>query len=239
MHLSKPHEDAGALVVNLVNPTAGLFDGDEVEIIARVNPGARLVLTTPSANRIYKSRSGSAARVIQKISAGTGSFVEFIPEPIIPQAGAIYDQRTVIHAEAEAEVIFFEWLAPGRVASGEAFRYQQLDWHMDISSASLLVARERYQIRPGVPATIAPLTHKFPLGHYLGAFVITNKSLPPDQLGALSNESTYLGWSQLQNGGWCIKALCADSLSTRRLLEKLRRILYLTLERRMPHLGRF
>ena len=62
MHLSKPHEDAGALVVNLVNPTAGLFDGDEVEIIARVNPGARLVLTTPSANRIYKSRSGSAAR---------------------------------------------------------------------------------------------------------------------------------------------------------------------------------
>ena len=27
-HLSKPHHDAGALVLNVVNPTAGLLEGD-------------------------------------------------------------------------------------------------------------------------------------------------------------------------------------------------------------------
>ena len=47
-HLSKPHEDAGALVVNVVNPTAGIFDGDELELQATVEAGARLVLTAPA-----------------------------------------------------------------------------------------------------------------------------------------------------------------------------------------------
>ena len=30
MHVGKPHEDEGTLVLQLVNPTAGFFDGDRL-----------------------------------------------------------------------------------------------------------------------------------------------------------------------------------------------------------------
>ena len=239
MHLSKPHEDAGCLVVNVVNPTAGLFDGDEVEIIARVQPGAHLVLTTPSASRIYHSRSGRSALVTQKILAGPASFVEFYPEPIIPQAGAIYDQRTLINAAEGAEVMFFEWLAPGRVASGEAFQYHQLRWQTEILASEKLIVRERYCITPSDPPSLASLTTKFACAHYLGAFILSQKSFPEAEVSALNDDTTYLGWSPLRHSGWSIKALCADSLSTRKLLGKLRGILYKALGRGMPSLGRF
>ena len=239
MHLSKPHVDAGCLVVNLVNPTAGLFDGDEVEIIARVQPGAQLVLTTPSASRIYHSRTGRPAIVTQQILADSGSFVEFYPEPIIPQAGAIYDQRTLINAAHGAEVMFFEWLAPGRVASGEAFQYRQLRWRTELFADEKLIVRERYSISPGHPESLASLTTKFACSHYLGAFLISDKPFPEAEVSELNDETTYLGWSPLHQGGWSVKALCADSLSTRRLLGKLRGIFYTVLGREMPSLGRF
>ena len=113
-HLSKPHEDAGALVVNVVNPTAGIFDGDELELQATVEAGARLVLTAPSANRIYQSRSGRPALVRQTVRAAARSLVEFLPEPLIPHAGSVYEQHTELHAAAGAEMLFFEWLSPGR-----------------------------------------------------------------------------------------------------------------------------
>jgi urease accessory protein len=253
-HLSKPHVDADCLVVNIVNPTAGLFDGDEVELAAHVESDAKLILTTPSASRIYHSRSGKPAIVRQRVSVENGGFVEFIPEPIIPQAGAIYHQQTTLEAATGAEMIFFEWLTPGRVASGEVFAYRQLNWETEVRWNGNLVAKERYRLNPTEPETLAALTTKFPQAHYLGCFFLTDLKEParaemhlPRQPGyfpvaeieALENASIYLGWSALTNGGYVIKALCADSLSTRKLLGNLRRVLYTAFGKTMPSLGRF
>ena len=44
MHLSKPHHDAETLVLNVVNPTAGLLEGDEIDCRVDVQSGARLLL---------------------------------------------------------------------------------------------------------------------------------------------------------------------------------------------------
>ena len=74
LHLSKAHTDEGALVVNIVNPTAGLFDGDEVEMCVKVEAGSRLVLTTPSAGRVYRSGTGRGAMVRQRMEVAPGSF---------------------------------------------------------------------------------------------------------------------------------------------------------------------
>ncbi len=238
-HLSKPHRDAGALVVNVVNPTAGLFDGDELELVAHVEPGARLVLTTPSAGRVYQSRSGRPAKVSQTVRAAADSFVEFLPEPLIPQAGAIYAQQTSLELAAGAELLFFEWLSPGRVASGEVFQYRQLAWQTDLQRDGRLLARERYCLEPSQPASLAALTDHFPQAHYLGCFWISPHPLPRAALAALEGPGVYLGWSPLAAGGWTAKALCADALTARRLLGGLRTAFYAAMEREPPSLGRF
>lgn len=240
-HLSKPHHDADALVVNVVNPTAGIFDGDELELLAEVEPGARLVLTTPSAGRIYKSRGGGPAVMRQRVRAAAGSFVEFLPEPLIPQAGAVYAQTTELEARDGAELMFFEWLSPGRVAGGEVFAYQKLEWRTDVRVDGVLAARERYILEPGRPETLAALHRKFPQAHYLGCFWITAQPFPTAAVEALEQEEAgiYLGWTPLCRGGWSIKILGIDALTTRRALSRLRRILYAAMDRVPPALGRF
>jgi len=59
-HISKPFEESGALVVNMVNSTPGYFAGDRLHVSAVAQKGAHLVVTTPSASRAHKAKSGRA-----------------------------------------------------------------------------------------------------------------------------------------------------------------------------------
>jgi urease accessory protein len=244
MHLSKPHVDAGALVVNLVNPTAGIFDNDEIDLHFVVDPGASLVLTTPSSSRVYRSRDGGAALVRQTMEIGSGAFLEFYPEPFIPHAGARYRQHNLIRIAEGGSAIFFEWLAPGRVASGEAFAFEELRWDTDVWSGTTLIARERYCLRPD-DDSLKGLRLPFDHGHYLGCFVILDPGCPfpvaeVEALGA-DVSSVFLGCAPLTGpgGGWTVKAICRDSLAARALLKGLRRVLYAALGRPAPTLGRY
>ncbi|NNM28512.1 MAG: hypothetical protein HKO57_03265, partial [Akkermansiaceae bacterium] len=44
-HLSKPYWNGEVLAAQLVNPTAGIFAGDEMRMRVRVGAGARVALT--------------------------------------------------------------------------------------------------------------------------------------------------------------------------------------------------
>lgn len=123
-HVSKPHRDQKALVVNVVNPTAGLLAGDQIRMDVEVETGGRLVLTTPSAARVYRTNAGSAVSV-QSFFVGSSASLEVWPELFIPQAGAAYRQTTRISVRSGGELLFFESIAPGRVASGETFEYSR------------------------------------------------------------------------------------------------------------------
>lgn len=237
LHVSKPHEDAGALVVNIVNPTAGIFDGDSIELSAEVEAGASLVLTTPSASRVYRSRSGGPAKVMQRFTAQADAFLEFFPEPFIPQGGARYQQTTELHAAPGGTLLFFDWLTPGRVASGEVFEYAELNWDLDATIGEKLVAREHYRLSPG-DCSLESLKRFHPQCHYLSCFLLGAQTLPLMEIESLNSSEVYLGQSALISGGHTIKALCQDSLSARRTLQRLRHILYAAMTRPVPALGR-
>jgi urease accessory protein len=238
LHLSKPHEDEGALVVNMVTPTAGVFDDDEIDIRIDVEDEARLVLTAPSSSRVYRSRKGSHATVQQTFAVGAGGFMEFYPEPFIPHSGARYHQKNTLRVAENGALLFFEWLTPGRVASGEAFEYEELKWDTDLWHGDTLIARERYTLTPR-DTSLASLHMAYKHAHYLGCFVVGDLPFPQDAIEALGGEHVYLGCGRLSQGGWTIKAVCADSLSTRRTMQALRSILYDALGRKAPNLGRF
>lgn len=238
LHLSKPHEDADALVVNLVNPTAGIFDDDEIEMRVKVEPSANLVLTTPSSGRVYRSRNGGHAKVKQTLEIGADAFLEYCPEPFIPHAGARYRQQNIIEFVPGSSLIYFEWLAPGRVASGEVFEYEELRWETDLRCGGRLVARERYTLSPR-NHSLRALRQAYEKGHYLGCFVAGSFEFPADAIDALHSDSVKVGFSRLAHEGWSIKAACVDSHHARQTMAALRRILYQAMGRAQPSLGRF
>lgn len=239
VHLSKSHVDQGCLVQSIVNPTAGFFDGDRLEMNIEVAKGAKLVLSTPSASRVYRTRSGAAAAGYHRFSVGEDALLEWIPEPFIPHAGARYFQRTDIHLDPSASLLFFDWISPGRVAMGETFGYESLRWELDLTVGGRLLARECYELRPG-GESLEALRKKFPAAHYISVYAagIMGRNWPAEMLDALSGDDVYLGHGPMPEGLHVIRALCRDSLAARRLMETLRRELHSAAGIRPAALGR-
>ncbi len=237
IHLSKPHEDAGALVVNLVNPTAGIFDDDEIDIKVTVEAGASMVLASPSATRVYRSRNGNSAKLNQSLHVHEGGSLEIYPEPFIPHGGARFRQQTDIFVARGGTLAFYEWLTPGRVASGETFQFSELEWGLNLWAADKLVAREHYSLRPE-NNSLQPLQLISETAQYIGCFV-QGFEINACDIDAMESSDVYLGCSKLAEGAWVIKAICADSLAARRVMKDLREKLYAAQGKPLPWLGRF
>ncbi len=239
VHIGKGHLDQGALVLNIANPTAGFFDGDRVDTAVTVAPGARLVLGIPAASRVYQTRSGRPAANHQEFHVAEHAFLEWNPEAFIPHAGASYVQTTRIHLHPTASLLFFEWLAPGRVAKGEIFAYQNLRWELDLTVDGRLTARERYDLRPE-NHSLEALRARFPAAHYLTVLAAGSmtENWPAAELDALTDDDVYLGHGPLPQGVHVIRALCRDGLAVRKLSHQLRSLLYLHSRTAAPSLGR-
>ena len=240
IHLSKPHLDEGILVVNVANPTAGLFAGDRVRYRVAVESGARLLLTAPSASRAHRIVAGDA-RVEQEFRVAAGGWLECWPELFIPQGGARYRQRTALHVEEGGEALLIEMIAPGRTASGEVFVFEELDWRTDVFLGAEKIARERYVLTPGSP-TLAAMRARFPEAYYASCFVISPKLRGTDacwqRIHDLHNDEAWVGCSALVRGGWAIRVVAAGSIALRRVIARIREEIYTARNEHPPALRR-
>jgi urease accessory protein len=224
MHLSKPFWDGDVLVVNVINPTAGLLAGDFIESEIVVQAGAALLVTTPSATRVHDTQAGEAC-VEQSFSVASGARLEVWPEILIPQHGAKYRQKTRIKIEAGGALLFMEALAPGRVASGEVFTFGRLDWETEIIQNGTKIVRERFRIAPD-NGSIDPLRAVFPEAYQATVFLVSEHVSAGascwETLRLLHGPDFWLGYSRLTQGGWVVRMLARDSLVLRANLEIIR-----------------
>ena len=240
MHLSKPFLDEGMLIVNVVNPTAGLLAGDRVVCSVSVESGASLSLTTPSANRAHRMDAGFA-EVTQNLRVAAGGFLDCWPEPLIPQAGSRLRQSTNIVVEENGELLFLESIAPGRVASGEAFEFAEIEWRTDIFSAHEHIVRERYRLTPGCES-VRVLKSVFEHAYHATCFAVAPQLSAASpcwaSLFAMQGPEVWIGTTPLGHAGWAIKIITNGSLAMRRTLSAVRSQLYASLGRSEPSFRR-
>ena len=240
MHISKPHLDGNTLVVNVINPTAGLLAGDVIRCDVHVESGARLLLTSPSANRSHRMLTG-LAQVEQRFQVAAGAWLENWPELFIPQAGTRYRQETTLRVEPGGTAMLWELLAPGRVASGEAFAFAELEWTTKVFFGERLAARERYRLVPGEPS-IESVRQQFPTAYYASGFIfsptLNDASSVWREIHDLHAADTWVGCSAHVCGGWSIRVLAADSIRLRKAATRIRQMLYAALGEPAPSLRR-
>lgn len=141
-------EDGSALA-HLHNVSGGLLGGDRLALRVRVGRDASAQITTTGATRIYRPREESAG-VTQsdEIQVGENALLEYVPDAIIPFAGARFSQRTVVHLAAGAGLFWWEILAPGREAHGEVFQYECVEMRADVAAEGCLIAAENVRLEP-------------------------------------------------------------------------------------------
>ncbi len=121
--------------------------GDHLSIQASVGPDAHVVLSTPSANRIYRSLVGEARQTV-RLSVASGGILEWFPEVTIPFADSRFVQTIDIRLAEGSTALIWDSLASGRVARGERWQFECLQNEIQITVASGSRLLERCEITP-------------------------------------------------------------------------------------------
>lgn len=226
-HLSKPYWDGSTLIVQVVNPTAGILEGDTLESEVAAESGASLLVTTPSASRVFHMKSGSA-KSRQLFSVAAGAWLEVWPEPLVPHANSDFHQLTEVNASNESEFFFADYLLPGRIARGELFSWRRLCLDLRVRVGGTLVLRERLDQSGSDLERLAKLAGRA-AGAAFGNIVFSSSALLAEDdwatsLRNLQNEEVQIGVSRLRgpSATFSLKIVAQDGDALRRSIRGVR-----------------
>lgn len=226
-HMSKPYWTGRVLMVQAVNATAGILAGDQLDFRVQVDSGARLLLTSPSASRIYTMPTGEAT-LRQDVRIASGGWLEWMPELFIPHRDCRYRQHTTIELERDATLYLAETLAPGRVAHGEAFAFEWLKWSTHIRYDGQLMLAENYRWSPH-DQSLRDLRMNGAHRYFASAILVHPAAHPlrdwQEALATWNNSDLMIGATQLAPQAYLFRLLAANSETLKETLSRLRILL--------------
>ena len=135
----------------LINTAGGLTGGDRLTIEGTVGDGARLMLATQTAERLYRS-TGGEARVAVALSVGDGAALAWLPQETIAFEGSALRRTLDVDLAPDARFLAVEPLALGRLAMGERLERASIrdDWRVRVGGRS--VHAEALRLGPDIGA---------------------------------------------------------------------------------------
>jgi len=127
LRVLRPHylDESGQVCYVVVNPGGAYLGADLYLIDVDVQDGAKLLLTTQSATKIYRT-PGSFAEQRMTLRLGEGAQLELAPDQLIAYREASYRQNTSITVRPSSSLIMAEVMTPGWSPDGASFRYEEL-----------------------------------------------------------------------------------------------------------------
>jgi urease accessory protein len=110
----------GACHAYLVHPPGGLVGGDHIEIDVAVAAGARALVTTPAAGKLYRSDRRTAEQ-IQRCRVDDGGHLDWLPQENIFFDGSWSRLTTRVELATTATFVGWDIAVLGRPAAGERF----------------------------------------------------------------------------------------------------------------------
>ncbi|MCC6141317.1 MAG: urease accessory protein UreD [Nitrospira sp.] len=171
-------DDSGCAYTWLVNPSGGLVGGDRVTVEAQLGDGAHVLLTSPSANRVYRSEREPAVQTV-RLTVGADARLEWLPEVTIPFAGSRFCQSIHVDLAPGATVVLWDAMASGRVARNERWAFAQYENEIVIRTASGQSAVERCIV------TLDSIGESVKRWDYVGSLFVIGDSIAPERLSVL------------------------------------------------------
>ncbi|WP_042696190.1 urease accessory protein UreD [Azospirillum sp. B506] len=180
----------------LATTSGGMVGGDRLDIDLSAGPGARALITTQAAEKVYRS-TGADCRIDTRLAVEEGGWLEWMPQEAIVFEGSRLRRLTRIELSGDARVVAGEMLVFGRAAFGETVtrglirdawevaRDGRLVWadalHLDDDIAEALVHPAGF----GGAAACATLLHAAPdASRHLDAVRVLAEPLEGARIGA-------------------------------------------------------
>ncbi|MDQ0505077.1 urease accessory protein UreD [Xanthobacter agilis] len=200
----------------VVNTAGGVACGDLFRISATAGAGAHLTLTTPAAEKVYRS-DGAVSRIEVSLSAGAGARLEWLPQETILFDRARLARHYAVELDPAATFLSFEALVLGRLAHGDAMGEGHLEDHWRVRRAGRLVYADALRLSGPIGALLA--RPAVAAGHRaLGTLLY----VAPDAEGRLDEARALLEGAgcacgaSAWNGLLAVRWLAADSAALRR-----------------------
>ncbi|MBU8880697.1 urease accessory protein UreD [Bacillus sp. FJAT-29790] len=142
------HDDSGQVCYYILNPGGGYLDGDRYKMKIALKENARMTLTTQSATKVYKTPKSYAYQETEMI-LNAGSYLEYIPDPLIGYRDARYKQKNVIHMDKSATLLYSDIITPGWSPEGDQFSYDMLQLINEIYVDNQLAVFDHIKLTPG------------------------------------------------------------------------------------------
>jgi urease accessory protein len=143
--------------VYLLHPPGGMVPGDALRVGLNLDVGAKALLTTPSAGKVYRS---DAAKTVQSqgISAqiASAACLEWLPQETIVFEGAEAELNNNFALQGNAALCAWDIVVLGRRASGEGFKNGHCTQKIEISRDGKLLLKERTEWLGGSRMLDAP-----------------------------------------------------------------------------------
>jgi len=201
--------------VMIASPSGGVLQGDRLRLSVAVGRGARLILDTQSATRLYRMPAGRA-QIEARFEVAREGWLEFVPDPYIPFAGSDTTIETAAVVDESAGVLLGEVVAAGRIARGEVFEMTAFRSSLTATrpsgqllfSDATVMTKDESLTDPGMMADGTALA---------SLFVVVAGSDPAVLRVAVGAER--VGTSTLPNGaGTWLRHVAADTASAKAVL---------------------
>ena len=113
-------ESDGTCHAYILHPPGGVVGGDSLDIELTCDPGAHALITTPAANKFYRSNGMTATQRHELRVLGTAC-LEWLPQETILFEGTKVNSSTKVYLEDQASFIGWEIVSVGRPACNEGF----------------------------------------------------------------------------------------------------------------------
>ncbi|OAN45657.1 urease accessory protein [Paramagnetospirillum marisnigri] len=122
----------------LVTTSGGLAGGDRLDLSVTVDDGGAGLVVASAAEKIYRS-TGPDTEVEIALAAGSGSWLEFLPQETIAFDGSRLRRTTRLDLAADARALAGEMLVFGRTARGERLSHGLLRDAWDVRRDGRLI----------------------------------------------------------------------------------------------------
>ncbi len=171
-------DDIGSAYTLLVNPSGGLVGGDHLSIDMALTAQSHVIVSTPSANRVYRSVSKELESVQTiKVTLGEEAILEWVPEHTIPYAGSRFRQAIQVRLAPRSTVLLWDAMAGGRLAQDERWTFASLANCVTITTASGDSVMERYRLDHASALYPAGIARSW---DYVASFYIVSDAMNPD-----------------------------------------------------------
>ncbi|WP_066388461.1 urease accessory protein UreD [Neobacillus mesonae] len=222
------HDDSGQACYYILNPGGGYLDGDRYQMKISLEKQAKLTLTTQSATKIYKTPQSHAYQEAE-FHLKEGSYLEYIPDPLIGYQNARYKQKNVIYMEKGCSLLYSDIITPGWSPEGEKFSYDLLQLINEIYMDEELVVYDHIKLNPG-SQNMEGLGLMEGFSH-LGSMMVIDEKVNHDLLDRLyqalptNSFECKIGLSLLPVPGFTVRVLANNTQVIEKIFSELHSIL--------------